>query len=245
MGHGKCNCSETRLRMKTNKTPSSSNTKSDSSKLVSLLALAAGAAAMPQTSNADIIFTDQSVTISWTGITAFLINNLPGDAQLGFAAHASGLLSSARYITGGKRGGGYVQMKLQLVTQPLKWDQIPAGVASLASFASADLSFYVPSSFSDNYLAFQFKDSTQVGSPMRYGWVGLNLQNSNLMGGGDFPKLTVNGWAYDDTGAQIAMGAKAVVPEPSSAALLALGALTLGARGMRAWRRNRTSDTQS
>ena len=60
--------------------------KGDSTKLLSLLALAAGAIAMPQTGNADIIFTDLSaspVTVGNNATTNFLIDTLPGTARLG------------------------------------------------------------------------------------------------------------------------------------------------------------------
>ncbi len=237
--------------MKTDKTTSSSTAltvqiKNDHSKLVSLLALAAGAAAMPQTSNADIIFTDQSATVSWEGLRLFVINNLPGDAQLGFQAHRVGVFSvtSLRSITGGKRGGGYLQLKLALVSQPLVWDQIAASIVTAARFGTAQ-STINSGGFSPTYLAFEFKDSSQTGSPMRYGWVGVSLANGDLSTLRDYPALTVSGWAYDNTGAQIPMGATVGVPEPSAMSLLALGALTLGAKGVRSWRRSRASASQS
>ena len=238
--------------MKTDKIPSSSTTltvdiKNDHSKLVSLLALAAGAAAMPQTSNADIIFTDQSATVSWEGLRSFVINDLPGNAQLGFAAHKLGTFSftSIRYVTGGRQGSGYLKLKLALISQPLLWGQIAANVANSATFATAQSTKFTGSTFSGLYLAFEFKDSSQAGSPMRYGWTGLSLLNGPLSTGGDYPRLTISGWAYDNTGAQIPMGATASVPEPSAMALLALGALTFGARGVRSWRRNGAAASQS
>jgi len=218
--------------------------RNDHTKLISLLALAAGAAAMPQTSSADIIYTESGATVSWEGLRSFMTGNLPGDAQLGFDAHRSGFFSSTsvRFITGGKRGGGYLQLKLALVSQPLLWDQIAAPTATAGSFASAQSTTHGGEPFTGLYLAFEFRDSTQAGSPMRYGWAGLNLANGNLITGNNFPALTITGWAYDNTGAQIPMGA---VPEPSSTALLALGALALGARGVRSWRRNRGAASQS
>ena len=238
--------------MKTAKTPSSSTAltdeiKNDHSKLVSLLALAAGAAAMPQTSNADIIYTDQSATVSWDGLRSFIINNLPGDAQLGFQAHRAGFFSSSsvRSITGGRRGGGYVQFRTLLVSQPLLWDQITAAMITAARFATAQSTFNSGGNFSGLYMAFEFRDSSQTGSPMRYGWAGLSLANGNLSTGNNWPALTISGWAYDNTGAQIPMGATVSVPEPSAIALLALGALTLGAKGVRSWRRNRAAASQS
>jgi len=214
--------------------------KDDHSKLLSLLALAAGAAAMPQTSNADIIYTPSGATVSWEGSQGFLTPNLPGNVQFGFNAHKSGTFSftSSRFITGGKRGSGYLVMKLALVTQPLLWDQIVGNLAANTSFGWAS-SVHNSGGFGAAYLAFEFRDSTQAGSPMRYGWLGISLANGNLSTGNDFPRLTVSGWAYDTTGAQIPMGATVAVPEPGSMALLALGALTLGAKGVRSWRRNR------
>jgi hypothetical protein len=242
--------------MKTDKIPSSSNTraagvKPDHSKLVSLLALAAGAAAMPQTSNADIIYTESGAVVSWDNARVFntgysTTGALPGNVQLGFNAFRIGVpyVSSTRFVTGGARGSGYLRLRLNLVTQPLLWADIPGNIAALASFGSAS-DFSNTGGFGPAYMAFEFKDSTQAGTPMRYGWVGLSMVNGNLISGGDYPRLTVSGWAYDNTGAQIPMGATAPVPEPSAMGLLALGALTLGAQGVRSWRRNRAAASQS
>ena len=104
--------------------------------------------------------------------------------------------------------------------------------------------FHNSGGYGPAYLAFEFKDSSKTGSPLRYGWVGITVANGDLYDG-DYPQLTVSGWAYDDTGAQIAMGFQGPVPEPSSMALLALGALTLGAAGVRSWRRNRAAASQA
>src|SRR5689334_24325809 len=71
----------------------------DSAKLLSLLALASGAVAMPQTSNADIIFVDLSANPPHVGPlsgSSFVINTFPGDAQLGFhTSHRGGSMTSS------------------------------------------------------------------------------------------------------------------------------------------------------
>jgi hypothetical protein len=235
--------------MKTENAKSSATlTKSEPSKLVSLLALATGVVAMPQTGNADIIYSNQGGTVSWDGTRSFVINNLPGNAQLGFAAHRVGSFSftSVRSVTVGKRGNGYVELKLALVSQTgVLWGQIGASMASAARLGTAQ-STHDSGGFGNVYMAFEFRDSSQAGNPMRYGWVGISLSNGSTGGGiFDYPALTISGWAYDTTGAQIPMGATAAVPEPGSVELLVLGALTLGAQGVRSWRRNRAASGQA
>src|SRR5437870_2953982 len=81
--------------------------KRDASKLASLLALAAGAVAMPQTSNADIIFTDLSSAppnVGYLGATSFIISTLPGTAQLGVQFARIGVTSSTstRFVKAGR-----------------------------------------------------------------------------------------------------------------------------------------------
>ena len=228
----------------------------DASKLMSLLALASAALAMPQTGNADIIFTDLSANAPTVGTNAspsFIITNLPGTARLGFEAqhvqHTSiHQPASARWVSA-FQSKGYVRLKTHSsfvvpVGRGLTWDQIPGPIVQttfgeIGQFLT-NLKAHFPDSFDHMYLPFIFKDSTQVGSPLRYGWVDLGLINAN----GAIPELKIFGYAYDDTGSLIPTGAT-VVPEPGPIALLALGALTLGAQGLRTWRRNRVAADQT
>ncbi len=221
----------------------------DASKLMSLLALASAALAMPQTGNADIIFTDLSANAPTVGTNAspsFIITNLPGTARLGFEAqhvqHTSiHQPASARWVSA-FQSKGYVRLKTHSsfvvpVGRGLTWDQIPGPIVQttfgeIGQFLT-NLKAHFPDSFDHMYLPFIFKDSTQVGSPLRYGWVEISLLN---LATGPGPEVTIFGYAYDDTGAHLATG---VVPEPASITLLALGALALGAKGLRSWRRNR------
>src|SRR6185369_6030767 len=102
--------------MKTENEDSSMPSANDYSKLVSLLALATGAVAMPQTSQADIIFTDLSASPAQIGpLTdpSFIINNLPGTAQIAFNEHTIGTaISSSRFVIVGQNLG-YVRFKTQ------------------------------------------------------------------------------------------------------------------------------------
>jgi hypothetical protein len=212
--------------------------KAETSKLISLLALAAGAATIPQTGIADIIYTPGGETVSFDTSHFFTIMNLPGNAQIGFTAHAGGTFSSIRSVTMGKRGSGYINMKVALLGPGRHWGTIApsVSVASHALLGTANDIGYGGRPFNNLYITFEFKDSSQAGDPLRYGWINLSMANGNLSTFLDYPKVTVNGWAYDTTGAQVPTGA---VPEPNSMSLLALGALALGAKGVRTWRRNR------
>ena len=222
--------------------------KVDPGKLISLLALAAAAATVPQSGNADVILTDLSanpVTVGLNTNISFIINNFPGTAQIGFQAVPKPMAGATmtKWISV-RQNGGYVRLKTHSsfiipVGPGLTWNQVVGvGVVSsnfgLAATATVNNNpRHFPESFDHKYFVFKFKDNTQVGSPLRYGWIDVSLSNP-VTGGG--PDLTIFGYAYDNTGATLATGQ---VPEPTSATLLALGALTLGAKGLRSWRRNR------
>ena len=79
------------------------------------------------------------------------------------------------------------------------------------------------------YLGIRFKNS--LNQQVDYGWIQFSTTAPN----GN--PATILGYAYNDTtGGSILAGQ---VPEPATTAMLGLGALSLGAVGLRAWRRNR------
>jgi hypothetical protein len=71
-----------------------------------------------------------------------------------------------------------------------------------------------------NLIGFRFDNSGQT----LYGWAELTLDETTL-------SMTINQWAYDDTGAGIKVGQISSVPVPPSA-LLMLSGLALGAGGV-------------
>lgn len=234
-----------------------------SSKLVSLLALATGALAMPQNSNADIIYTDLNsnpAQVGFLGGGALFMLDLPGSALFGFQRFentvqtttpftttflyrtvlAADMFGAAQAQIQGGPGGFAAPLAYGAVWNqglPLTF-QVALGVASTYNRNPT-------SGYDHQYLAFTFVDDS-VGGGTRYGWieVGLSIMNispgSPRVGG---PNVTIYGYAFDNTGAQPTMGQRPV-PEPSSAALLVIGALTVGARGLRDWRRNRVRESK-
>ena len=224
--------------------------KGDACKLVSLLALAAGATAMPQTSNADIIYTDLTsapVQIGFSGGAGslFLINNLPGGASLRFFAGThtgAGTFTSTRYVAVAGLPQGEVGVKQSpegfaaVAGRDQLWNGIPGSVFTGAWICqSTFLGNHGPAVFNNKYLAFRFSDTTH-GGRATFGWVNLSLGFGPVG-----PDVTIFEYAYDNAGEEIRMGA---VPEPSPMALMALGALTLGASGVRSWRRNQAAASQ-
>lgn len=240
----------------------------DSAKLVSLLALAAGAAAMPQSADAGIIYTNMSsspVTVGYSGVAQFSFN-LPGTVQFGFTRQnanspptSSGRAFYYRSVVAGKIGGA-ASAKVHVTASAGSfivahakgdlWNGQSARSGALVGTARQYLLFgtpqgssHTPGTYSGHkYLAFEFSDTTQGGA-LRFGWAEIYLTNSDL-GVGTGPNVTIYGYAYDDTGAFIAAG-DTTVPEPSSTAFLAVGALVLGSKGVRAWRRKAVATTES
>lgn len=233
----------------------------DPAKLMSLLALATGTAAIPQTSNADIIYQNLNsgpVTVGSAGLDHYTFI-LPGTVQFGLARNSSALKSNSgsrtfyyRSVIAGKIGAGAsakVHASNRQIIPHAQGDvwQGQNGLATAAvgtarqvkSFGTPVSSSHSPDSYSGHkYLAFQFADSTQANKTL-YGWAEISLINGNLASSTG-PNVTIYGYAYDDSGAFIAAG-ETTVPEPSSMAFLAVGALTLGAKGLRAWRRKPAS----
>jgi hypothetical protein len=85
------------------------------------------------------------------------------------------------------------------------------------------------------YMGVQFEEAGVNGGNPMYGWVQISKATAGEPPRGGPTGITFIDWAYDNSGAAIPAGATAsVVPEPSSRALLAVGAIGLSVRRGRA-----------
>jgi hypothetical protein len=210
---------------------------------------------MPQGAEADIIYQNLGagvhVGFSATSTNHYDFVGLPGNVQFGPTAHVSFKYVTAsrektyRFINlarGNKASTATAKVWIQtslgfpkLLAKGAAWNAAPSSLrTNVVGVASSTSQGRLPAGYNDKYVAWMFS-GTATGNAPRYGWLELSLVNSGATGQ---PDATLLGYAWDNTGTKIAMG-DTQAPEPSSGALLALGALALGARGVRQWRRNR------
>jgi PEP-CTERM motif len=215
-------------------------------RVASLGALSAVGLALAGTEvDAGIIVTNvnQNIGFGPSDVSSVTMSNLPGgnsgvvvaaSQYLGTKIRSLGVFGSlAHYfrIKTFQSSGDRFALRLNA---GMKWGSIGGGKYSygLANVKTSKGSGPNVGTFTDKYFAFEFKDSSQ-GDALRYGWIEGSLTDDT------YGNMTYHftACAYDDTGAQIAMG-QASVPEPATANLMLLGgALVVGAAGVRRWKR--------
>ena len=106
-------------------------------------------------------------------------------------------------------------------------------VSSTSGFLTADVSAKAFDTAGTEYVGIEFENDTTTA--VNYGW--LELTSTSATG----TPATILGYAYDNSGAPIVVGATGLsaVPEPGTTAALSLGALALGAAGVRRWRQSK------
>ncbi len=100
--------------------------------------------------------------------------------------------------------------------------------------------FAFATTYANKYFPFRFRDSTRDGQ-WTYGWIEASLtaqsDPSNV-------SVKIISYAWEPDGHQLMMGElpSDAIPEPASAGLMALGAMVLGARGVRRWKQSRQAE---
>ncbi|WOO42474.1 PEP-CTERM sorting domain-containing protein [Rubellicoccus peritrichatus] len=97
--------------------------------------------------------------------------------------------------------------------------------SSVARFASPEIPMNTPV-----FIGFIFNHTDS--SPDLFGWAEVEWNNSPL----STASLTIHRWAYEDSGAPITT--PSAIPEPATT-VAGLGALALGAAGLRHWRKRK------
>jgi hypothetical protein len=148
-------------------------------------------------------------TSSWTSRVRFPVRNLGG----GLSQHL---------VSAGAQWTAKTSMAFFDVAYRGKSYTLP-GSNTIAIFAKGDTGGV------EKYLLFKFQGA---GGPL-YGWLGMSAAVTTTSG----PTVTLDGWAYDDSGNPIDAGDEGnTVPEPGGMAAGGLAALALGATGLRRWR---------
>ncbi|HEV3079390.1 MAG TPA: PEP-CTERM sorting domain-containing protein [Gemmataceae bacterium] len=220
-------------------------------KWVSLSTLSVAGAAGGAHSLADVIVVPVNQNFNYNSNTPYTLD-LPGINKMqvfSTQVFVQSMQNSKSVALGGVAGATYFHVRrytaqtflyhaprkiLQGAPAGKKWASAGGTVGNMGLLGAADSVFgpIGPSSYTDRYFAFQFKDA---GGQVDYGWLQATL--NNVSSPQDIP-VTITQYAYDTSGNPLPMGSiTSAVPEPTSTALAGLGALVLGAVGVRRWRK--------
>jgi hypothetical protein len=220
-------------------------------RLASLSALGVGALGIAGTAEANVVVTDVNQTVGFTtggpgpitvkfgalGAGSFSLKRTAFTTMSsGSVAHVKsvfldghhGLRFGVSFFSPGGRYGAFPYGRTSSGLIARKTVPV-AGLATLTSVhGSKTKSTLHPFQGADKYFLFYFPSSTTPSGDI-FGW-GQLTESINLTTG---PDVTLVDYAYDTSGNFLPAGA---VPEPSETVPLALGALVLGAAGIRRWR---------
>ncbi len=192
-------------------------------------ALALGSLA-PLQASADVIYsgsTSIAIPVSTAGVYLNVLNGATGTSSSATPGWDLNLWGSSSLFAWANTGGGVVT---GLGGSSTAVDNLALGTVVNASLGSSSTpgalqgetgatAFLLNST--DNYIGFSFLN--EATGATNYGWMRLSL-GATL----NNPARSIIGYAFDNTGAGIAVGAISAVPEPASAVLALAGLAGLG-----------------
>lgn len=235
-------------------------TRKSAKRLASLAALGVGAVAVgSEEAQADIVYVDLSSSPGKVGFDAgfgstFRIPLLPLGPAITFLASryvpGSGSISSVLSVYARGKGGARLAARFfsgTLATfgkgatgsTSTLFPAKSALVGARTRFTSGGSTSYGLGTFTNRYALFAFPN----GGQLDFGWIllsesvslgGLGPKSLNPADAAGGPDVTILGYAYDTSGNPLPAGTTS--PEPSTLELSGLGALALGAVGVRRWR---------
>jgi hypothetical protein len=166
---------------------------------------------IPLSSTAETLLSLDLPGESSLNITRFNFNN-ENFFQISGVTLKQQLIGSYYYAQGG--GAGLKWSDIIAANSENAWGNISAITDNAHSMGAGAVTGLRPE---PTYIPFYFQD-TSAGNADRYGYLALS---TTLSGAGSSAEvaISISGWAYDDSGAQIGMGA---IPEPSTALLLGM-----------------------
>ena len=219
-------------------------------KWVSLSTLSVAGAAVGAHSLADVIVVPVNQNFNYNSNTPYTLD-LPGINSMQVFSTQGGQFTRSVAL-GGVAGATYFQVRryaaatwsggtrkiLQNGPVGATWSNVGGTVGNFGLLAATDTTFgpIGPSSYNHRYFPFIFKDTSPQGKgKVKYGW--LEASSSGPSSPSNVP-VTVERYAYDNSGFPLPLGSTiSAIPEPSTTALAGLGALVLGAAGVRRWRK--------
>jgi len=226
---------------------------SKAKKFASLAAAGAGAVSLTASkAEASIILSpDLNVTIGFTGSSvgrgvhtaaSHFFNTFASGPSFGFKAIETG--NGSLYGRRLEAAGNAAFETVASIITPFPADAVMNSLSGSGKLIAARHWSNVSSSvsgagfpFNDAFYLFRFDNGG-----VKYGWLEASLALSFLPNADPAagPSLTVIRYAFDNTGNSIAAGqTDLATPEPASLAETGIGALLLGAEGLRRWRKAR------
>jgi len=147
-------------------------------------------------------------------------------------------------LYGGAKGTQFVNNYDPRIAADKTWNQVFTRQATFARLADRNWggSSTLHGLPAGNNFYELFRFSNDGGTSFEYGWVEYNVMvteaNSSLAADG--PNITIDRYAWQTTAnTPLAAGDIGAAPEPATFGEFALGALVLGAEGLRRWRKSR------